>query len=56
MEPKDLILNYGIPHECKPGQCSGGHLDGGIEIPSVIFVDACTITPKRYDGTPQAPD
>jgi hypothetical protein len=51
-----LILDHCQPHECEEGVCDGKCPDNVYEFSADIFVDACTMTERRYDGTPQAPD
>lgn len=60
--PKQLILDSLVPHVCSRDMCGyhpegrNPHHDGTFELDSDVFIQATQITPKRYDGTPLAPD
>ena len=48
MRIKDYILKHTIPHICNEGvTCSGGHEEGLLEFPSVVFIEA-TIKVKEH--------
>ena len=56
---KRLILTGLTPHTCTEYSCGYGHNNkhtGCFELSSDVFIEATRLTPKRYDGTPQAPD
>lgn len=60
MTPKELIMSALRPHRCTDFSCGvnrrpSNHI-GCMELPSYVFIEATKLTPKRYDGTPQAPD
>ena len=60
--PKQLILDSLVPHVCSRDMCGyhpegrNPHHDGTFELDSDTFIQATKLTPKRYDGTPLAPD
>ena len=55
MTPRETILSQAIAHTCAPGQCSGAHAAGLLEIPSITFVQAAESTPPKDNGEPLAP-
>ena len=56
---KDLIIGSLIPHKCTIDSCGNDHIpehDECFELDSDLFVYACSITEKRHNGAPLAPD
>jgi len=59
MTIRDFILSRLTPHTCTEESCGYGHGDrhaGCFELSSDDFIAATQMTPRRYDGTPLAPD
>ena len=59
MTIRDFILSRLTPHICTEESCGYGHNNrhtGCFELSSDVFIRATQMTPKRRDGTPQAPD
>ncbi len=51
MSPRELILLHAIPHDCTRSDCGGNHgrpCEGAalLELPSIIFTDACAATAR----------
>jgi hypothetical protein len=58
MTERETILAHCIPHECRVGQCGGGHERGLLEFPSLVFVEMCAVTlaARKPEAGPLAPD
>ena len=56
---KDLIIGSLVTHKCTLDSCGTDHKpehDGCFELDSDLFVYACSITEKRHNNEPLAPD
>ncbi|MDE0895801.1 MAG: hypothetical protein OSB10_04385 [Planctomycetota bacterium] len=51
-------MQHAIRHVCRTGYCNCTHGPGLVEVPSVIFVEACAMTEAKRtpEEGPLAPD
>lgn len=57
-EERRHLMQHAIRHVCRTGYCNCTHGPGLVEVPSVIFVEACAMTEAKRtpEEGPLAPD